>query len=189
MSCIQLAQDRVQWRYLVNTVLKFVVPKRAENFFTCWSSNLKKDVLNWVNYTDIFTRLIEISFLRPGNWSLRRYFKPPQLELFILIWCKYLWFWIGTVFTRNFKIQQAAMLQPQKIHMYYIILYYIIYYKCRIILCRVTHLSLRCPPCMELMLFNHKRYLYCKSDLRFNLVRCMATVNPYSIHYDEPRSE
>jgi hypothetical protein len=31
VDCIHVAQDREQWRALVNTVMKFWLPKKAEN--------------------------------------------------------------------------------------------------------------------------------------------------------------
>jgi len=34
---IRLAQDRNQWRALLNTVVKVRVPQKAENFFTSWA--------------------------------------------------------------------------------------------------------------------------------------------------------
>jgi hypothetical protein len=43
VDCMHLAQDRDQWRVLVNTILNLGVPWRAGNFLTSWM----KDSAPW----------------------------------------------------------------------------------------------------------------------------------------------
>jgi hypothetical protein len=35
---VKAAQNRVQWRTLINTIINFSVPRKAENFITCFAT-------------------------------------------------------------------------------------------------------------------------------------------------------